>query len=87
MNNKERNWLIFKTVFFTSWVFASISAAHFFFVTHPKEVEVWEDKYQVEKQRGDTCLHNFEVIEPQLQQGEVYIRLDTKEAGQSGVVK
>ena len=62
-----------------------------------KEIAEWQDKYQVEKQRGDTCLHNFEVIEPQLEQKIIHLypynvvdNEDLKlhqEAGQSAVVK
>ena len=88
MKIKENQISVIKTSVFWLILFYIVISLYKILVVDKKAILDWKDKYQVAQQRGDTCLHNFEVISPQIEQGEIYLRLDNdKEAGQSGVVK
>jgi len=54
-------------------IFYVILTAYLMIKIHPAELLEWKDLYQVEKQRAEQCVRNFEAITPQLDQKIIHL--------------
>lgn len=75
MKRKKINLTVLKTSIFWLVIFYIAVSLYLILVVEPRNTQELKDKLQTATERYDTCLHNFEAIEPQLEGDTIHLQI------------